>query len=142
MSTTPGDPQHRFGPLPATECLARLRSHTIGRVGWNTTEGPQILPVSYVVRDGLIVFRTTPYGALSELRNVRQVAFEVDEFGHDGAASSVVVRGFSRQITGAWPLLDLLRDPRVVPWAAGPRTLAISIEPESITGRRLPAPLR
>src|SRR3954452_18229800 len=96
MSTT-GSAPRRFGLLPATECHALLRSHTIGRVGWNTLDGPQILPVTYVVREGAVIFRTAPYGALSELRNVRQVAFEVDEFDVTTRTGwSVLVRGTAK----------------------------------------------
>ena len=136
MSTTPGDPQHRFGPLPATECLARLRSHTIGRVGWNTTEGPQILPVSYVVRDGLIVFRTTPYGALSELRNVRQVAFEVDEFDVTTRTGwSVLVRGWAKAATNPDQLAGLWAQQEPIPWASGARTLFLTISTDHVSGR-------
>ena len=103
---------HRSGgsaSLPATECLALVRSHTIGRVGWNAPDGPQILPVTYVLRDESIIFRTAPYGALSELRNAHQVAFEVDEFDVVTRTGwTVLVRGMIQaaanpdELTGLW----------------------------------------
>ena len=68
--------QGRFRPCRATSALLSVERGIIGRVGWNTVDGPQILPVTYAFRDGSIVFRTAPYGALSELRTVRQVAFD------------------------------------------------------------------
>jgi len=126
----------RFNALPATECLALLHSHTIGRVGWNTMDGPQILPVTYVLRDGSVIFRTSPYGALSELRNVRQVAFEVDEF--DVAARtgwSVLVRGWAKAATNPDELAALWTEPDPIPWAPGARTLFITVSTDQVSGR-------
>jgi nitroimidazol reductase NimA-like FMN-containing flavoprotein (pyridoxamine 5'-phosphate oxidase superfamily) len=134
--STPGSPQRRFSSLPATECQALLRSHTIGRVGWNTTDGPQILPVTYVLRSGLIVFRTAPYGALSELRNVRQVAFEVDEFELATRTGwSVLARGWAKSATNPDELAALWQQPEPIPWATGARTLFITISIDQLSGR-------
>lgn len=131
-----GPQGRRFSALPSTECLALVRSHTIGRVAWNTTDGPQILPVTYVFRDGQIVFRTSPYGALSELRNVRQVAFQVDEFDVTTRSGwSVLVRGHARAATHPDELAGLWQEPEPIPWATGSRTLFITISPEQLSGR-------
>jgi nitroimidazol reductase NimA-like FMN-containing flavoprotein (pyridoxamine 5'-phosphate oxidase superfamily) len=116
--------------------MALLGSHTIGRVGWNTMDGPQILPVTYAVRDGSIVFRTAPYGALSELRNVRQVAFEVDEFDVATRTGwSVLVRGWARPATDPDQLVKLWGEQDPIPWATGIRTLFITITPDVVSGR-------
>ena len=132
----PSSPQRRFSSIPATECLALLRSHTIGRVGWNTTDGPQILPVSYVLRDGSIIFRTAAYGALSELRNVRQVAFEVDEFDVTTRTGwSVLVRGWAKAATNPDELTGLWESQDPIPWATGSRTLFITVSTDQLSGR-------
>lgn len=137
MSTSGPQPR-RFTPLSATECITRLRSHTIGRVGWNTVDGPQILPVTYVFRDGQIIFRTAPYGALSELRNVRQVAFEVDEIDVVTRTGwSVLVRGWAKAATNPDELAELWQEPEPSPWAGGNRTLFITISPEQFSGREI-----
>jgi nitroimidazol reductase NimA-like FMN-containing flavoprotein (pyridoxamine 5'-phosphate oxidase superfamily) len=129
-------PQRRFSSIPATECLALLRSHTIGRVGWNTTDGPQILPVSYVLRDDSIIFRTAAYGALSELRNVRQVAFEVDEFDVTTRTGwSVLVRGWAKAATNPDELTSLWESQDPIPWATGSRTLFITVSTDQLSGR-------
>lgn len=129
-------PQRRFGSLPATECLARLQSHTIGRVGWNTTDGPQILPVAYVLRGGSIIFRTSPYGALAELRNVRQVAFEVDEFDVTTRTGwSVLVRGWAKAATNPDELTGMWERQDPIPWATGARTLFITVSTDQLSGR-------
>ena len=129
-------PQRRFSSLPATECLSLLASHTIGRVGWNTTEGPQILPVSYVLRGGSIIFRTAAYGALSELRNVRQVAFEVDEFDVTTRTGwSVLVRGWAKAATNPDELTGMWERQDPIPWATGARTLFITVSTDQLSGR-------
>lgn len=128
--------QGRFSSLPSTECHALLRQHTIGRVGWNTMDGPQILPVTYAYRDGSIIFRTAPYGALSELRNVRQVAFEVDEFDVATRTGwSVLVRGWAKAASNPDELAGLWEQQEPTPWATGARTLFIIISPEQLSGR-------
>lgn len=139
MNTQPG-PGTGVRDLSRAECEELLTRHTIGRVGFQSWDGPWVLPVSYLFWTRSIVFRTAVDGLLSRLGSRAKVAFEVDEFDAGGAACSVVVRGFTRQILNAHPQLQLLADPRLVPWAPGPRTMVIAIEPETISGRRLPAP--
>ena len=119
--TSPGASQRRFSSLPATECLARVQARTIGRVGWNSPDGPQILPVTYVLRDGMIVFRTAPYGALAELRDAHRVAFEVDEFDLVARTGwTVLVRGMIQAV-----------DPEALP--------GLQTHEELIPGRPVPA---
>jgi hypothetical protein len=89
--------RRRFDTLPVAECVRRLTEGTIGRVAWNTVDGPQVLPVTYVVHDNGIVFRTAAYGALADLRHTRRVAFEIDEFDADARSGwSVLISGPSR----------------------------------------------
>ena len=129
-------PQRRFTSLPATECLALVRSHTIGRVGWNASDGPQILPVTYVLREGVIVFRTAPYGALAELRNAHQVAFEVDDFDVVNRTGwTVLVRGTIQASGNPDELAGLRAHEEPIPWATGARNLVIAITPDHVTGR-------
>ncbi|MDN5763301.1 MAG: pyridoxamine 5'-phosphate oxidase family protein [Microlunatus sp.] len=131
------EPQHRrFNSLPTTECLALLRSHPIGRVGWNSSEGQQILPVTYVLRDGDIVFRTSAYGALSELREPHPVAFEVDDFDIATRTGwSVLVQGTAAASTDLDGLSTLWQQQGPVPWATGTRSLFITIRPDQMSGR-------
>ena len=80
--------------LTLAECQTLLESRDIGRIGWNAGHGPQILPVSYACVAELIVFRTSPFGVLSELVRPTQVVFEVDDLDatqHTGW--SVIARG-------------------------------------------------
>lgn len=126
-------PIRRMAPV---ECWDRLRAGVVGRVAWTTPDGPEILPVTYAVLDDLVVFRTSPFGALAELRNPQQVAFEVDEVdARTRSGWSVRLRGTSRAATRADELVELWALPDFSPWAAGERHLFVVIVPHRIDGR-------
>ena len=131
----------RVQEMTPIECTDLLAAHSAGRVGFSNGDGLAVLPVSYVYWTGKVVFRTSATGMLARLASRSAVAFEIDELAaDDGTAWSVLVRGFSREVRSAVPMVELLRNPQLVPWGEGPRRLLIAIEPESISGRRLTAP--
>lgn len=120
--TTAATGQGRSGVVSETECVALLRSHSIGRVGWTAEVGPQILPVNYVLQAGSVVFRTAPYGALAELRDGVAVAFEVDELDPVRRTGwSVLVQG-RRAVADPEVLSRLAEQLQPLPWAQGVRT--------------------
>jgi nitroimidazol reductase NimA-like FMN-containing flavoprotein (pyridoxamine 5'-phosphate oxidase superfamily) len=136
-----GEPEESTAELSLAECRRRLREATTGRVAWTAADGPHVLPVSSLYRNGNIVFRTSPSGVLSVLRQRTAVAFEIDSIGsHE--AWSVVVRGFAHEIHQSYDLIELWEDEGLVPWAAGKRPVFIEIEPRTISGRRYAAPVR
>ena len=88
------DTESSFQELPEARCRELLAGHTAGRVAWNAPDGPHVLPVSYAIDVGNVVFRTSRYGALAELRDRTNVAFEIDDIDAEhGTGWSVVVRG-------------------------------------------------
>jgi nitroimidazol reductase NimA-like FMN-containing flavoprotein (pyridoxamine 5'-phosphate oxidase superfamily) len=100
-----------------------------------------VLPVTYGMYNGDVVFRTSPYGALSALADRTNVAFEIDEVDQDaGTGWSVLVRGWAQAVVGSYDLVTLWQMDGVVPWATGTRNLFISITPHAITGRAVKAP--
>ena len=130
-----------FQELSAAQCQELLASHTAGRVAWNAPDGPQVLPVNYALYAGDVVFRTSPYGVLSQLRQRTNVAFEIDDIDDEqGTGWSVVVRGNAQAVVQAAPLSRLWSSEAVVPWASGTRTLFIAITPKTVTGRIVRAP--
>jgi nitroimidazol reductase NimA-like FMN-containing flavoprotein (pyridoxamine 5'-phosphate oxidase superfamily) len=136
----PEDPG-QFRQLPQPECWRRLEAGIIGRVAWQAVDGPEVLPVTYAARDGLVIFRTSAYGPLAELRIPRPVAFEIDAFDLESRNGwSVTARGPSRTATAADTSIDRWGQEHLVPWAAGSRTLVIVIEPHTVTGRTVSAP--
>ena len=125
-----------FQELSETRCRELLAGQTTGRVAWNAPDGPQVLPVSYVLDAGDVVFRTSPYGALSQLRSRTNVAFEIDDIDDEhGTGWSVLVRGSAQAVVQARHLERLWSDGAPVPWAAGTRNLIIAITPRVVTGR-------
>jgi uncharacterized protein len=130
-----------FVELTAQECQDRLASRTTGRVGWSSPEGQNILPVTYTLHAGTVVFRTLPDGALSHLARGSAVAFEVDEINEGtGDAWSVVVQGWAEAVSPPHDLASLLATPAVLPWAPGFRNVLIAITPQHISGRSVRAP--
>lgn len=122
--------------LSPAECQALLESRTIGRIGWTAGDGPQIFPVSYACVADLIVFRTSPFGVLSELVRPAQVVFEVDELDEGGHSGwSVIARGRAQAVASPALLTHLWTVDGAEPWAAGTRNLFIGIEVERLTGR-------
>ena len=128
--------QGRFTELNPDRCLELLGSHTVGRIAWQSADGPQILPVTYAYFQGAVVFRTSPYGVLSELIRPTNVAFEVDELDQQLRTGwSVVVRGRAQAVAEPQELTDLWSIKGLVPWASGIRGLFIRITPTRISGR-------
>ncbi|HYI55363.1 MAG TPA: pyridoxamine 5'-phosphate oxidase family protein, partial [Microlunatus sp.] len=121
-------------------CEELLQKHVVGRVGFCGAAGPVILPVNYRVHTGQVVFRTSAYGLLSELRRRTPVAFEIDgidepaETGWDvlgrGTAEAVMHDHVLTELWGSGP----------IPWAKGTRNMFIAITLTSLTGRVIRGP--
>lgn len=125
-----------YTDLTLSECQARLESRDIGRIAWNAGGGPQILPVSYACVGDLLVFRTSPFGVLSELVRPSHVVFEVDELDavrHTGW--SVIVHGRAQAVASPALLTHLWTVDGAEPWAGGVRNVFIGITAERVTGR-------
>jgi uncharacterized protein len=83
-----------FAPISPARCQELLESQSVGRVAWQAADGPQILPVTYAWHDGTIIFRTSPYGVLSELVRPTDIALEIDQLDQESRQGwSVVVQG-------------------------------------------------
>lgn len=122
--------------LTPAECQTLLESRDIGRIGWNAGHGPQIFPISYACVADLIVFRTSPFGVLSELVRPTQVVFEVDDLDparHTGW--SLIARGRGQAVASPALLTHLWSVDGAEPWAGGVRNVFIGITVERLTGR-------
>ena len=119
--------------LREDECWDLLRTQTVGRVGWQGSDGLTIVPVNYVVDERAVVIRTAPYTELGREGSAQEVAFEVDELDPIGRSGwSVLVRGRRRldpEAHGTTPRPDV--------WVGGSRWLVLRIEARTISGRRL-----
>ena len=119
--------------LREDECWDLLRARTVGRVGWQGSDGPTIVPVNYVIDERAVVIRTAPYTDLGREGIVREVAFEVDDLDPVSRSGwSVLVRGRRRLDPEAYGTT-----PRPEVWVGGSRWLVLRIEVRTISGRRL-----
>ena len=129
-----------FRAISPARCHELLQSQSVGRVAWQAADGPQILPVTYAWFEGTIIFRTSPYGVLSELIRPTEVALEIDEIDqktHRGW--SVVVQGRAQGVAQPDELVRMWTVGGVVPWASGVRNVFIQITPRKVTGRTVAA---
>lgn len=130
--------QDRLGELFADECRYLLASANVGRIAWNSPDGPRVLPVNFRWDDGQLVFRTSPYGELAQLVRRQPVAFQADDIDSASRTGcSVVVYGEAVGLKQSPRLLDLWRRDVVKTWAAGSQPTFIAIDPVSVTGRYL-----
>jgi uncharacterized protein len=125
-----------FRAMTPARCQELLESQTVGRIAWQAADGPQILPVTYAWHEGTIIFRTSPYGVLSELIRPTEVALEIDELDQKNRRGwSVVVQGRAQGVAEPDQLVRMWTVGGVVPWAAGVRNVFIQITPHRVTGR-------
>jgi nitroimidazol reductase NimA-like FMN-containing flavoprotein (pyridoxamine 5'-phosphate oxidase superfamily) len=122
--------------LSREECLGLLASVNVGRIAWISDGVPHILPVNHRVLHDQVVFRTASGSELGRQAIGAAVAFEVDnvDYGHL-TGWSVVVNGTCRPVDDAQDravLTDALTS-----WVEGAKEQVFTIEPTSITGRRL-----
>ena len=76
--------------------------------GWKGADGLQLLPVSYAFHHDAVVFRTSPYGVLSELVRPVEVIFEVDDLDSESRTGwSVVVTGRAQAVAEPRDLVEL-----------------------------------
>ncbi|WP_308016324.1 pyridoxamine 5'-phosphate oxidase family protein [Nonomuraea aurantiaca] len=126
--------------LDRDECLKLIEPGGIGRVAFNGSHGPTVLPVNYKLHHGSIVFRTASGGPMDQdlrtgLEGVEiKVGFEVDRIDEAQREGwSVLIQGPAHHISPD----ELPETADVTPWAGGERHLYVRIVPHQITGRRI-----
>jgi nitroimidazol reductase NimA-like FMN-containing flavoprotein (pyridoxamine 5'-phosphate oxidase superfamily) len=127
-----------FQHLPPEECRELLAAKSVGRVAFNGPDGPQVLPVNYVVHRRGIFFRTTAGSALGDAMRNTRVAFEIDDIDEVLQSGwSVVAVGEADLVDDPDLLVELWGDQGPKPWAIGLRTQFVRITPTRVTGRRV-----
>jgi uncharacterized protein len=120
------------------ECRAHLEEESVGRVALCTPNGPQIVPVNYIVDSDAIVFRTAPYTVLGTHGRGAQLAFEVDRLDHDTRTGwSVIAVGRGAVVDNPVDVARYRTHEGPQPWAAGTRHLHLRLTWGSLTGRRV-----
>lgn len=124
--------------LGVDECLARLRTRPVGRIGFTTPEGQRILPVNYTVVGDALVFRTLPYGAIADHVNGADVAFEVDELDDTMQSGwSVLAVGRCQRVEDPDEVRAIRAGGNPVPWADGQRNLYFKVVWSELSGRQV-----
>ncbi|GAA3685953.1 hypothetical protein GCM10022224_058460 [Nonomuraea antimicrobica] len=128
--------------LEPEECLRLIAPGGIGRVAFNSLDGPTVLPVNYRLHGGAIVFRTAYGGPMDQglrtgVEGVEiKIGFQVDrldEVRREGW--SVLVQGPAHHVPP--DEVEKVAEADVSPWAGGERHLYLRIVPHRITGRRI-----
>jgi nitroimidazol reductase NimA-like FMN-containing flavoprotein (pyridoxamine 5'-phosphate oxidase superfamily) len=131
--------------LDQAECMRLIAPGGIGRLCFAGQFDLTVLPVNYVLHNGMIVFRTVPGGTTEEdLRTSigvahaeYRVAFEVDDF------DAQTREGWSVLVQGPAHHLDSDEDRAeaeaigLQTWAGSNRDHFIRITPARVTGRRI-----
>lgn len=123
--------------IDPAECYELLAAGGIGRVVFDTADGPVVLPVNFGMAGHTVVLRT---GADTDLaaRLDCQVAFEVDRL--DEALSqgwSVLLAGHATRVRQEEQVRRIEAHTHVQPWAGGARDVYVQIHPRRISGRRI-----
>ena len=122
--------------LDRRESLRLLATATVGRISVTSGALPTVLPVSFRVIDGRIVFRTAHGTKLDAATLNAVVAFEADRIdtgAHTGW--SVVVVGVAQAVRD--DEVDGHELALVERWTPATRDRLVAISTEMVTGRRL-----
>ena len=123
--------------LSEAECLRRLGTGGVGRVGVSVAALPAIFPVNYAQLDGDIYFRTTPGTKLAAAARNAIVAFEVDRadaMSHTGW--SVLVIGPAEEVDDPDELRRLAQLP-LTRWVDGGADTLVRIRASLLSGREM-----
>jgi len=123
--------------LPREKCEELLRASIVGRVAFNTAEGPEIIPVNYTTVGDAVVFRTTPYSRLGT-HAAGPLAFEIDHIDYDDHKGwSVIAYGVGELVEDTSELQEVTGFWNPKPWAGGARPLYVRLRWKRLSGRRI-----
>jgi uncharacterized protein len=136
MPDNPPQTEDGLKILSAQECLRLLETARIGRVAFCQDGQPCVLPVTYAVVGGEVMFFTGNGVKLNAALQAQLMAFEVDHIDIDNKTGwSVVILG---QASIASPAtVARAQAVGLYPWAAGARHQLVRIRHQQISGRRL-----
>ena len=128
---------HGLERLSPEECVALLRTKTVGRIALSASSLPFVLPVRYVVDRDCILMRTGHDTRMAAATRDAVVAFEVDEFDHElDAGWSVMIQGLAREVRGG-VRVDPDAEAILSSWVGPAPARCFSIPMEIVSGQRL-----
>ncbi len=147
VAATPAGPAPQPAPGPQgpvssrvlseEECVERLVLATVGRVGFVTPSGLQILPVNVSSSGTSLMLDTTPNSSLSQLAEMgREVTVEIDQSAlSTGQAWSVLMRGTITKLDDGGRLRRDAMSRQVEAWPGESCSQALEFTPRSYSGR-------
>jgi transcriptional regulator with XRE-family HTH domain len=124
--------------LSRKDCLLLMGSVPIGRVAFDVSGPPVVLPVNFTLMGHEIVIQTSAMSHLAELaRAGRLVSFEVDDIDEPSRLGWSVLCHGPAHISTEDGLHDDVAQGLVQPWYGGDRHTVVVITPSKITGRRI-----
>lgn len=125
--------------LSEDECWELLGRSVVARLAVAPGGRPDIFPVNYLARNGIIIFRTAEGSKLTSLVINQSVALEIDGYVPEtNEAWSVVIVGTADVVTSDDDTAALEALP-LEPWNTAPKYNFVEITPSRITGRRFVA---
>jgi nitroimidazol reductase NimA-like FMN-containing flavoprotein (pyridoxamine 5'-phosphate oxidase superfamily) len=149
-ATTPVDDGHPQPAVPDTaavlpgvrtlteqECTELVALATVGRVGFVTPQGLQIIPLNVQWTGASMRLDTTPNSSLAQLADMgRDVSLEVDEYAAaTGHGWSVLMQGKLGKLDHQGRLRPAAMPQRVKAQPGDSRTQALAFTPRSYSGR-------
>ena len=123
--------------LDEAECLRLLAGHEIGRVVFTDAALPAVQPVTYLLDEEEIVFRTGGGGKLAAATRNAVVAFQVDRIDtRTRTGWTVLGVGQAYEVVVPERLAELA-ERMPTPWAANRTAHTIAIPLQRLSGRRL-----
>ncbi|WP_110207716.1 pyridoxamine 5'-phosphate oxidase family protein [Nocardioides daejeonensis] len=123
--------------LAEDECRRLLGHNVVGRFGFTTPDGPQIIPVNYAWVSEAITIRTTGYSVLAQHLPGAAAAFEIDHLDYENQRGwSVLATGHAEHVDDLEEVAEIARTWNPRPWAGGNRPLYLRLFPERLSGRR------
>jgi len=109
----------------------------VGRIGFLSVEGIEMLPVNFAVAGKTVVFRTAPDTLLAAYASA-PVSFEADHLDEASREGwSVLVQGHAHKIADEHEVRRLEQGTCLEPWAGGARDVWVRITSTRISGRRI-----
>jgi nitroimidazol reductase NimA-like FMN-containing flavoprotein (pyridoxamine 5'-phosphate oxidase superfamily) len=130
MSTTEEEP---VAQLSIEECWELLELERFGRLAYRLVDEVHLVPINYVVDDGVLLFRTASGNKLLAAALHSDVAFEID-WHDEHAAWSVVVRGRLRRLHE--DEASRVEGRLLEPWVPTLKYDVVELTPETVSGRR------
>lgn len=143
MTTLGLDPHGAIRLLSQQQCLDLLAAAAVGRVGFVSNEGVEIIPVGYRLGAGPRLFvMTQPWGIVGQLaERGAQCSVEVDYHSDTvGSGWSVLMRGTLNRLDRAGAAAYAELDRGLDPWPGYLDAQPVQFVPSSYSGRSVVRP--